>query len=89
MKENVLYEVIVREMKNVRMGENSPERAALNVIKEFANDRVYVSSRFVEHVQLGAKVIKLKNYGVENSDIADRLGISERHVRRLWTSAQN
>ena len=70
MKENVLYEVIVREMKNVRVGENSPERAALNV-------------------QLGAKVIKLKNYGVENADIAERLGISERHVRRLWTSSQN
>ncbi|WP_031479981.1 hypothetical protein [Maridesulfovibrio frigidus] len=89
MKENILYEAIVREMKNVRIGEKSPESAALNVIREFANDRVYISSRFVEHVQLGAKVIKLKNYGVENSDIAERLGISERHVRRLWTSARN
>ncbi|SDK88568.1 hypothetical protein SAMN05660337_1571 [Maridesulfovibrio ferrireducens] len=89
MKENLLYEAMVREMDSVRLGNKSPEKAALSVLKEFSNDRVYISTRFVEHAKLTEKVIKLKNYGIENADIADRLGITQRHVRRIYSSMNN
>ena len=89
MKENLLYEAMVREMNSVQLGNKTPEKAALSVLREFANDRVYISTRFVEHAKLSEKIVHLKNYGVENADIADRLGISKRHVRRIYSSMAN
>ena len=89
MKENVLYDVMVREMRSVKFGSKSPEIAALSVIREFASDRVYVSSRFLNHADLALKVIKLKDYGVDTAGIAERLGISRRHVRRLYACMKN
>ena len=89
MRGNQLYEVIVREMNYVKDNSKSPKNAALCVMNEFAQENVYVSTRYLKHAGLAAKVVELKNYGVENADIAERLGITKRHVRRLYASLNN
>ncbi|GEM_PF-2647187 len=89
MRGNHLYEVIVREMNHVKSGAKCPEKAALSVMNEFAQESVYVSTRFLKHAGLAAKVAQLKDYGIENADIAERLGITKRHVRRLYASLKN
>lgn len=89
MRENVLYDVLVREMNHVQSGIKCPEKAALSVMSEFAHESVYVSTRFLKHAGLAAKVAQLKDYGVETCNIAERLGISKRHVRRLYASLKN
>ncbi len=89
MRENVFYDVLVREMSHVKSGTKCPEKAALCVMSEFAHESVYVSTRFLKHAGLAVKVARLKDYGVETSDIAERLGISKRHVRRLYASMKN
>ncbi|WP_320005885.1 hypothetical protein [Maridesulfovibrio sp.] len=89
MRENALYDVLVREMNHVKSGMKCPEKAALSVMDEFAHESVYVSTRFLKHAGLAVKVAELKDYGVENCDIAERLGISKRHVRRLYASMKN
>ncbi|WP_319765114.1 hypothetical protein [Maridesulfovibrio sp.] len=89
MRENALYDVLVREMNHVKSGMKCPEKAALSVVSEFAHESVYVSNRFLKRAGLAAKVAQLKDYGVETCDIAERLGISKRHVRRLYASLKN
>ncbi|WP_027721577.1 hypothetical protein [Maridesulfovibrio zosterae] len=89
MRGNQLYEVIVREMNHVMANGKSPENAALSVMNEFAHENIYVSTRYLKHAGLAAKVAELKTYGVENADIAERLGITKRHVRRLYASLNN
>lgn len=82
--ENAFYEVVLREMNAVGCGQKTPESAALDVLKEFAADRIYVSSRFIEKNKLEQKVLELKEYGVSTADIAERMGVSMRHVRRIY-----
>lgn len=89
MRGNHLYDVIVREMNHVKSGGKCPETAALSVMNEFAQENVYVSTRFLKHAGLANKVAQLKDYGIENADIAERLGITKRHVRRLYASLNN
>lgn len=89
MRENCLYNVLVREMNHVKNDGKCPEAAALCVMNEFAQESVYVSTRYLKHAGLAAKVAKLKNYGIETRDIAERLGITKRHVRRLYASMNN
>ncbi|CCO25390.1 hypothetical protein [Maridesulfovibrio hydrothermalis] len=89
MKENYLYDVLVREMVQVQDGAKCPEKAALSVMSEFAQESVYFSTRYLKHAGLAVKVAELKDYGVENSAIAERLGITKRHVRRLYASMKN
>lgn len=81
--QNVFYDAVLREMNAVRCGRKSPETAAIDVLKEFSADRIYISSRFIRKNSLNEKVFKLKKHGLSNADIAERTGVSMRHVRRI------
>ncbi|WP_432737624.1 hypothetical protein [Maridesulfovibrio sp. FT414] len=89
MRDNDLYDVILREMVKVKEGHKCPEKAALSVMGEFSKESVYVSTRYLRHAGLAAKVLKLRNDGLETGEIAQRLGISKRHARRLYASMMN
>lgn len=81
--ENVFYDVVLREMNAVNSGSKSPESAANDVLNEFAADRIYISTRFLKKNELEEKVMKLKSYGISTASIAERTGVSMRHVRRI------
>lgn len=89
MRDNDLYEAMVREMNNVKAGMKTPENAALSVMCEFSRESVYVSTRYVKHASLSTRVLELRNQGLENKDVAERLGISKRHARRLYAAMLN
>jgi hypothetical protein len=81
--QNEFYDVVLREMNAVSCGSKSPETAALDVLKEFSADRIYISSRFIRKNSLAEKVLKLKSLGVSKACIAERTGVTMRHVRRI------
>ncbi|WP_320170640.1 hypothetical protein [Maridesulfovibrio sp.] len=89
MRDNDLYEAILREMHKVKAGDKCPENAAFSVMNEFSRESIYVSTRFLRHARLGEKVLKLRNSGIGTSEIAERLGISKRHARRLYAAMLN
>ncbi len=89
MRTNGLYEVLLREMENVDKGKKSPEKAVMSVLNEFSRESIYVSTRYAKHAALAAKVLELRNKGLETGEIAQRLGISKRHARRIYASMTN
>lgn len=89
MRDNDLYDVIVKEMNNVMEGVKCPEKAAMNVMEQFSRETIYVSTRFLKHAELSSKVVYLRNSGLGTAEIAERLGISKRHARRLYASMKN
>lgn len=89
MRDNVLYDVILREMENVSEGMKSPEKAAMSVMNQFSRESIYVSTRYAKHVSLASRVVQLRESGLGTKEIAQRLGISKRHARRLYSSVAN
>lgn len=77
------YSVIRRELKAVQQAEKEPEQAIIELYNLFPELGDISLSRIGKKELLLTTITRMKARGDKTAEIAKRLGISARHIRRL------